>query len=188
MVAADQRERRQVDAHARADGTLADHQVEREVLHRRIEHLLDAGRSRWISSMKSTSRGSRLVRMAARSPALASTGPEVARNPTPSSRAMICASVVLPRPGRTEQQHVVERLAAGPRGVDEHRRFSREARWPTNSARVWGRSEASAASSSRRAGETVRSVSLKYHAPCAGRAVVRAKQENWPQINADERR
>ncbi len=37
--------------------------------------------------------------MAARSPALASTGPEVARKFTPSSRAMICASVVLPSPG-----------------------------------------------------------------------------------------
>ena len=36
-------------------------------------------------------------------------------------------------------------------------RFSRVAFWPTNSARVCGRSEASAASSSRRTGETVRS-------------------------------
>ena len=31
--------------------------------------------------------------------ALAKTGPEVIRNPTPNSRAMICASVVLPSPG-----------------------------------------------------------------------------------------
>src|SRR5437867_801964 len=49
--------------------------------------------------MKSTSRSSRLVRSAARSPALAMTGPEVARKFTPSSRATICASVVLPNPG-----------------------------------------------------------------------------------------
>ena len=32
-------------------------------------------------------------------PHFASTGPEVIRNPTPNSRAMICASVVLPKPG-----------------------------------------------------------------------------------------
>src|SRR5581483_3613979 len=50
--------------------------------------------------MKTTSRSSRLVSSAARSPALAMTGPEVERNPTPSSRAMIWASVVLPRPAR----------------------------------------------------------------------------------------
>jgi hypothetical protein len=49
--------------------------------------------------MNSTSRSSRLVRSAARSPALAMTGPEVERKLTPISRAMICASVVLPRPG-----------------------------------------------------------------------------------------
>ena len=57
------------------------------------------GLRRWISSMNRTSRGSRLVRIAARSPALARIGPEVARKPTPSSRATICASVVLPNPG-----------------------------------------------------------------------------------------
>src|SRR5260221_294988 len=49
--------------------------------------------------MKRTSRSSRLVRSAARSPARAITGPEVARKFTPSSRETICASVVLPRPG-----------------------------------------------------------------------------------------
>ena len=62
-----------------------------------------AGLRRWISSMNSTSRGSRLVRMAARSPALASTGPDVERKLTPSSRATICARVVLPRPGGPEK-------------------------------------------------------------------------------------
>ena len=70
--------------------------------------------------MKSTSRSSRLVSSAARSPALAITGPEVARNPTPSSLAMICASVVLPRPGGPGEQHVIERIAARLGGLDEH--------------------------------------------------------------------
>ena len=48
------------------------------------------------------------------------TGPEVARKPTPISRARIPASVVLPRPGRAVEQHVVERLAAAFRGMNEH--------------------------------------------------------------------
>ena len=47
--------------------------------------------------MNSTSRSTRLVRSAARSPALAITGPEVARKLTPSSRARICASSRLAR-------------------------------------------------------------------------------------------
>src|SRR3990172_1480976 len=49
--------------------------------------------------MNSTSFGSRLVRIAARSPARSSTGPEVWRRFTPISRAMIGAGVVLPSPG-----------------------------------------------------------------------------------------
>src|SRR5471032_245139 len=49
--------------------------------------------------MNSTSFASRLVRMAARSPGRSSTGPEVWRRLTPISRAMMLASVVLPRPG-----------------------------------------------------------------------------------------
>src|SRR5262249_45669209 len=70
--------------------------------------------------MNSTSRASRLVSSAARSPALAITGPEVARKFTPSSRATIWASVGLPRPGgRTDEQHWGERLAAGGGGLDE---------------------------------------------------------------------
>ena len=70
--------------------------------------------------MKRTSPSSRLVSSAARSPDLAITGPEVARKPTPISRARIPASVVLPSPGGPMEQHVVERLAAALGGVDEH--------------------------------------------------------------------
>ena len=44
------------------------------------------------------------------------TGPEVCVISTPSSCARIPASVVLPRPGGPVEQHVVERLAARPRG------------------------------------------------------------------------
>ena len=49
--------------------------------------------------MNSTSRGSRLVSSAARSPGRSSTGPEVWRRLTPSSCATMCDSVVLPSPG-----------------------------------------------------------------------------------------
>ncbi len=70
--------------------------------------------------MNSTSRSSRLVRSAARSPALAMTGPEVARKLTPSSRATICASVVLPSPGGPDEQHMIERLAPRLGRRDEH--------------------------------------------------------------------
>ena len=70
--------------------------------------------------MKRTSRSSRLVRRAARSPALPMTGPEVARKPTPSSRAMIWASVVLPRPGGPANSTWSSGVAASLGRLDEH--------------------------------------------------------------------
>ena len=97
--------------------------------------------------MNRTSRGSRLVSSAARSPALAITGPEVARKLTPSSRATICASVVLPRPGGPTKQHVVERFLARARGLDENLQIGARLSWPMKSASRCGRSEASASSS-----------------------------------------
>ena len=90
--------------------------------------------------MNSTSRGSRLVRMAARSPALASTGPEVARKFTPSSRATIWARVVLPRPGGPNSSTW---SSASPRARAASMntfRLALACAWPTNSARVCGRS------------------------------------------------
>ena len=70
--------------------------------------------------MNRTSPSSRLVSSAARSPDLAITGPEVARKPTPISRARIPASVVLPSPGGPKNSTW---SSASPRalgGVDEH--------------------------------------------------------------------
>ena len=58
-----------------------------------------AGFSRCTSSIKSTSLGSRLVKMAAKSPAFAKTGPDVMRKLTPNSRLIIWAKVVFPSPG-----------------------------------------------------------------------------------------
>src|SRR6187431_2467078 len=110
--------------------------------------------------MKRTSRSSRLVSKAARSPALAMTGPEVARKFTPSSRARICASVVLPSPGGPTNSTW---SSASPRSRAARMKTSRLARacsWPTNSSSRCGRSDASARSSSRRSGDTMLRVGL----------------------------
>ncbi len=106
--------------------------------------------------MNRTSLGWRFVRIAARSPARWITGPEVARKPTPSSRATIWASVVLPRPGGPCSSTWSRASPRARAAWMNTARFSRLDCWPTNSAKVCGRRDASAASSSRRTGETVR--------------------------------
>src|SRR5574341_99743 len=112
--------------------------------------------------MNSTSFGSRLVRIAARSPGRSSTGPEVWRRFTPISRAMMWASVVLPRPGgpnrRTWSSASLRRRAASMKTESCPRIFS----CPTYSSSSFGRSVRSSASSCTEAGavEIRRSVSI----------------------------
>ena len=105
------------------------------------------GESRWISSMNSTSCGSRLVRSAARSPARSSTGPDVWRRLTPSSCAMMCDSVVLPSPGgpnsSTWSSDSLRFLAASMKIDSWPRIFS----CPTYSSSMRGRSARSTTSS-----------------------------------------
>src|SRR5262249_10810124 len=106
--------------------------------------------------MNSTSRASRLVSSAARSPALAITGPEVARKFTPSSRARIWAGVVLPSPGgptNNTWSSASRRVRAASMKTP---RLARAWRWPMNSSSRCGRSEVSAASSSCRSAVTRR--------------------------------
>ena len=79
------------------------------------------GCRRWISSMKRTSPRPSDVRMPARSPLRSSAGPDVTRICEPISRASRNASVVLPRPGGPEQQHVIERVASLARRLDVDR-------------------------------------------------------------------
>src|SRR5258705_2695817 len=116
--------------------------------------------------MNSTSFGSRLVRVAARSPGRSSTGPEVWRRLTPISRAMMCASVVFPRPGgpnsRTWSSASLRFLAASRKIESCPRIFS----WPTYSASDLGRSDRSKASSWGETGaaEIRRSVSMAISA------------------------
>ena len=68
--------------------------------------------------MKRMSPGPSVVSSPTRSPGFSSTGPEEVRSCTPISRAISMASVVLPRPGRAEEEGVVERLAAPAGRVD----------------------------------------------------------------------
>ncbi len=110
--------------------------------------------------MNSTSRGCKLVRMAAKSPARWITGPEVARNPTPISRATICASVVLPKPGgpcSNTWSNASPRARAASMNTFK---FSRLDCWPVNSASVCGRKDASTASSGAFAADSMRSSSV----------------------------
>src|SRR5882762_6610050 len=128
--------------------------------------------------MKSTSFGSRLVRVAARSPGRSSTGPEVWRRLTPISRAMMCASVVFPRPGgpnsSTWSSASLRFLAASTKIESCPRIFS----WPTYSASDLGRSERSKASSWGETGaaEIRRSVSMAISAILAASCLRQGSQ------------
>ena len=118
--------------------------------------------------MNSTSFGSRLVRIAARSPGRSSTGPEVWRRLTPISRAMMCASVVLPRPGGPNSSTW---SSASPRPRAAWMKISSWPRifsWPTYSASVAGRSVRSICSSCTEEGlaEMSRSVSTATSGFC----------------------
>src|SRR5438034_119707 len=118
--------------------------------------------------MNSTSLGSKFVRMAARSPGRSRTGPEVWRRLTPISRAMMCASVVLPSPGGPNSSTW---SSASPRARAAWMKISSWPRifsWPTYSARVAGRSERSNCSSCAEVGlaEISRSVSTLTPAFC----------------------
>ncbi|MNE79500.1 hypothetical protein D3C80_1759910 [compost metagenome] len=97
------------------------------------------GDRRWISSMNSTSWGSRLVSKAARSPGRSRIGPEVLLIDTPISWAMILARVVLPSPGGPKIS-VWSRDSLRPRAAWMNKAIcSRTTGWPMYSARRNGR-------------------------------------------------
>src|SRR5690606_39152541 len=97
--------------------------------------------------MKRTSPSLIEDRIAARSPACCTAGPEVSRSAPWTSAAMIIASVVLPRPGGPAMSTWSggRRRAAAASSTSES--WSRTTRWPMNSARRRGRSAASTARS-----------------------------------------
>lgn len=102
---------------------------------------------RWISSMKRTSPSSREDRMAARSPACWTAGPDVTRRLEFISWAMIIASVVLPSPGGPESSTWSGAFCLAFAASRTRESCSRTCGWPMKSARPFGRSAASASRS-----------------------------------------
>src|SRR5882762_8823512 len=138
--------------------------------------------------MKSTSFASRLVRIAARSPGRSRTGPEVWRRFTPISRAMMCASVVLPSPGGPNSSTW---SSASPRARAAWMKISSWPRifsCPTYSARVPGRSERSNCSSCAEVGlpEISRSVSTLTPAFCPRTKKAAFSMEAPNEADADD--
>ncbi len=145
---ADDGERRQLQSDRARAGPLADHDVEREVLHRRIEHFFD-GASQAVDLVDEQHvAGCRLVRIAARSPA--------AFDGRTGGDLQVDAHLVrqdvrqrgLAQAGRAVEQDVVERLACGRLAARIRMpRFSLTRSWPMSCARRRGRSVTSSWSS-----------------------------------------
>ena len=106
--------------------------------------------SRWISSMNNTSPSSNCERMAARSPARSSAGPEVTCSPASISLATMWASVVLPKPGGPANSRWSAGWARARAAPKMMWRCSLSSAWPTNSANRVGRRLISATASSGR--------------------------------------
>jgi hypothetical protein len=127
---ADQGERRQVELDGARRRPLADHDVELEVLHRRVQHLLHHRAQPVDLVDEQHVAGLEVGQQRGEVAGFSSTGPGGLAQGHPISWAMMCASVVLPSPGRAEDQRVVQRLAATAGGADEdlhllaHRRLA----------------------------------------------------------------
>ena len=101
--------------------------------------------------MNRTSPSCRSVSVAARSPARASTGPDVTRSPTPISWATMPASDVLPSPGGPAKRRWSDGLAATPRRLEDDREVPDQlGAVPRTRVSVLGRSAASPALLARR--------------------------------------
>src|SRR5262249_34190606 len=153
----DQGERRDIDADRPRPRSFADDQVELEILHCGIKDFLDRrGQPMELVDKEHIARleiGQERGKIAAALDDRARGGAEAH---THLARDMKCASVGFPNPGGPERR-TWSRASPPPRAaLMKMRRLSHHRRWPTNSARVSGLSEASAASCSPRAGSTMR--------------------------------
>ena len=118
---AHQRKRRQVELDRSRRRAFADHDVQLVILERRVKNLLydrrepvDLINEEHIVGLKVGQQGRQIARpLEHGAGSLAQVYPHLAGND-------MCDSVVLPKPGRPEQQHVVERFPAPPRGLDEY--------------------------------------------------------------------
>ena len=119
-------------------GPLADDDVDAEVLHRRVEDLLDGAVE--AVDLVDEQHVARLERREDRGEVALALERRARRRAEADAelvRARSCASVVLPRPGGPDEQDVVERLAARLRAASSAiARCSLTRSWPTNSASV----------------------------------------------------
>ena len=151
---ADERERRQIDLDRARRRLLPDDEVELEILHGRIEDFLDR-RIEPVNLVDEQDIALLEIGEERREVAgLAITGPDVARKFTPSSRATIWASVVLPSPGGPTNSTWSSASWRARAAAIKTARFERACCWPMNSTRRCGRSDVLAASSSRRSAVT----------------------------------
>ena len=160
---------RQVDPHRPRRRPLADDQVERAVLHRRVEHFLDHRiepvdlvDEQHVGVLEVGQQRGEVAGLGDhRAGGGAEADPHLARDDLRQRR--------LAEPGRAEEQHMVDRLAARSCAASMNtRRFSRAACCPTNSSSVLGRSAASA-SSGWRWGVVICAGSVAMRRPAEGR-------------------
>ena len=154
---ADQGERRDLQRDRGGARALADDDVDPEVLHRHVEHLLGrAATSGGSRRRRARRRRSCPDRIAARSPAWVIAGPLVSRSGVLISAAMIMARVVLPSPGGPESSTWSGARPRRRAASSTSPSWSRTRSWPMTSSRVRGRSAASTARSSPSASAAVR--------------------------------
>ncbi len=167
VVAATQREPRQVDLHRPGRRPLADDQVELKILHRRVEDFLD-GRIEPVDLVDEQNIA--VFEIGQKGCEIPGLGDHRA-----GSRAEIDAQFLghdlrqrgLAEPRRSDEQHVVQRLGPSLGRFENTFRLARASAWPVNSSRVCGRRVVST-SSPRLSGEIRRSGSLMPEAPYQG--------------------
>jgi hypothetical protein len=118
---ADQGELRQIDLHRARGRPLADDEVELEILHRRIEHLLD----RRIEPMDFVDEENvALLQIGEQRGKIAGLGDHRPRGGAEVDAQLPCDDLRqrgLAEARRADEQHVIERLVARARRLDEHR-------------------------------------------------------------------
>ena len=165
---ADQRERLQLELDRARRRALADHDVDLVVLQRRVEDLLDHRREAMDLVDEEDVVLLEVGQDRRRSLGFSSTGPEVGRRLTPSSLAMMCESVVLPRPGGPNSSTwsiASPRRLAAPMKISS---CSRALAWPTYSASPLARSARSIASSLGEAGTPLTTRTSNVALPAMG--------------------
>ena len=143
---ADQRERGQIDPHRARRRAFADHDIERAVLHRGIEDFLDRGTEPvdFVNEQDVA-----VLQIGEQRREIARFGNDRAgcgAEPDAHFLGDNLRERGLAKPRRAKEQHMVKRLPAPLRGLDEHAQIIARAACPINSSSVFGRSAASTSS------------------------------------------